>query len=353
MTPSFSTDDPLLLLEPIRRLHELIRGAVVEACERSAVETLASVEREEEGDTIYAVDRVSEELLVEFFEREVARSTPVVLIGEGLPGGEVVLPRDARAADAVWRVIVDPIDGTRGLMYQKRSGWVLTGVARNRGPETCLADIELAVQTEIPLVKQHLSDVAWAARGGGARAERFNRLTGERTPLRLLPTRSPTIEHGYAQVSRFFPGAREELAAIDEEIVLGALGPVRPGKAHCFEDQYTSTGGQLYELASGHDRFTADLRPLMEQPMRERGLSLGICCHPYDLCTELIAREAGVIVTDIDGGPLRARLAVEPDVAWAGYANEQVRAQLEPLLRRALARRGLLQGGEAGLTGGV
>jgi len=91
MTPSFSTDDPLLLLEPIRRLHELIRGAVVEACERSAVETLASVEREEEGDTIYAVDRVSEELLVEFFEREVARSTPVVLIGEGLPGGEVVL----------------------------------------------------------------------------------------------------------------------------------------------------------------------------------------------------------------------------------------------------------------------
>jgi hypothetical protein len=160
--------------------------------------------------------------------------------------------------------------------------------------------------------------------------------------LTLRPSQSPTIAHGYAQVARFFPGAREELAAIDEEIVMGALGPVRPGKAHCFEDQYASSGGQLYELMCGHDRFTADLRPLMGEAMRARGLALGICCHPYDLCTELVAREAGVIVTDIEGGPLRAPLAVEPDVAWAGYANAQIRAQVEPLLRAALARRGLL-----------
>ncbi|HEX8337945.1 MAG TPA: hypothetical protein VF621_14510 [Pyrinomonadaceae bacterium] len=337
------TDDPRWLLEPIRRLHGRIRAAVVDACEHSAVEALASVEREDEGDTIYAVDRVSEELIVGFFEREVAHSAPVVLVAEGLPrGGQVVLPHGALEADAVWRIIVDPIDGTRGLMYQKRSAWVLTGVAPNRGAETSLADIELAVQTEIPLVKQHLSDVAWAVRGEGAHAERFNRLTGESAPIRLRPSQSPTIAHGYAQVARFFPGAREELAAIDEEVVLGALGPVRPGKAHCFEDQYTSSAGQLYELMSGHDRFTADLRPLLEEVLRARGRALGICCHPYDLCTELIAREAGVVVTGVDGGPLRAPLSVEPDVAWVGYANGAVRAQIEPLLRAALARRGLL-----------
>jgi len=334
--------DVRTLLAPLRRLHELIRREVVEACERSEVEALAAVAREDEGDTIYAVDRISEELLIDFFEREVVPQAPLVLVAEGLPAGQVVLPRGALEEECVWRIIVDPIDGTRGLMYQKRSGWVLTGVARNRGPETCLADIELAVQTELPLVKQHLSDAAWAVRGGGAQAERFNRLTGERTSLVLRPSQSPTIAHGYAQVARFFPGAREELAAIDEEIVAGALGPVQPGKAHCFEDQYTSSGGQLYELMCGHDRFTADLRPLMEETLRARGLALGICCHPYDLCTELIAREAGVIVTDIGGGPLRARLSVEPDVAWAGYANEQVRAQVEPLLRAALVRRGLL-----------
>jgi fructose-1,6-bisphosphatase/inositol monophosphatase family enzyme len=353
MANTFSTDDPLHLLEPLRRLHETIRAAVVEACEHSALESLASVAREEEGDTIYAVDCVSEELLVEFFEREVAGSVPLVLIGEGLPEGKVVLPHGASEASAPWRIIVDPIDGTRGLMYQKRSGWILTGVARNGGDETSLADIELAIQTEIPLLKQHLSDVAWAVRGGGAHAERFNRFTGESTPIRLRPSKAPTIEHGYAQVARFFPGAREELAAIDEEIVLGALGPVRPGKAHCFEDQYASSGGQLYELASGHDRFTADLRPLMEASLRARDLALGICCHPYDLCTELIAREAGVVVTDLYGGPLGARLAVEPDVAWVGYANAQVRAQIEPLLRAALARRGLLREEWMGRVSGV
>jgi fructose-1,6-bisphosphatase/inositol monophosphatase family enzyme len=346
-------DDLRALLSPLRRLHELIRDATVKACEELAVESLASVAHEEEGDTIYAVDRVSEEVLLEFVEREIASSTPLVLIGEGLPDGEVVMPRDAQASDAVWRVIVDPIDGTRGLMYQKRSGWVLTGVAPNRGPGTSLADIALALQTEIPLVKQHLSDVVWAIEGEGAFGERFNRINGERTPLNLRPSQAASIEHGYAQVARFFPGAREELAAIDEEIVLGALGPVNPGKAHCFEDQYASSGGQLYELMSGHDRFTADLRPLMERELRKRGLKLGICCHPYDMCTELIAREAGVLVTDVRGAPLRARLAVEPDIAWVGYANARLREQIEPLLHSALERRGLLDQPKAGKVSDV
>jgi len=253
-----------------------------------------------------------------------------------------MLPRGLPEVEAVWRLIVDPIDGTRGLMYQKRSAWILTGVAPNRGPETSLEDIELAVQTEIPLVKQHLCDTVWAIRGAGVQGERINRLTAERSPLHLQPSRSPTIEQGYAMIARFFPGVRDVLAAIDEEIVRGALGPALPGKANCFEDQYTSSGGQFYELMSGHDRFIADLRALMGPVFAERRLPFGICCHPYDLCTELIARELGVIITDLRGGPLRARLAIEPDVAWAGYANEQIRAQIEPLLQGALKNRGLL-----------
>jgi len=331
----------------IQKLHETIRDGVVEACERSATATLAAVAREEEGDTIYAVDRVGEDLLVDFCEREIASLFPTVLIAEGLADGKIVLPRGTQESEAALRIIVDPIDGTRGLMYQKRSAWILTGVARNHGEQTNLSDIELAVQTEIPLVKQHLSDCLWAMRDAGAHAERYNRLTGERKQINLQPSREPTIAHGYAEVVRFFPGAREELAAIDEEIVLGALGPTQPGKAHCFEDQYASTGGQLYELLSGHDRFIADLRPLMQKSLNHRGLVLGICCHPYDLCTELIAREAGVVVTDIHGQPLRARLAVEPDVAWTGYANAAVREQIAPLLRHALSRRNLLKASDA------
>jgi fructose-1,6-bisphosphatase/inositol monophosphatase family enzyme len=332
------------LLEPLLRLHAQIRDAVVQACEAAALETLAGVAEEQaEGDTIYAIDRVSEGVLVDFVAREIAGKAPVVLLAEGLEHGQVVLPRGTREEDAAWRILVDPIDGTRGLMYQKRSAWVLTGVAPNRGPATSLRDIVLAVQTEIPLVKQHLADVLWAVRGEGAHAERIDRLTGERRPLTLRPSRAPTIAHGFAMIARFFPGAREELAAIDEEIVRGALGPVQPGKAHLFEDQYISSGGQLYELMAGHDRFVADLRPLLERVLARRGLALGICCHPYDLCTELIARELGVSVTDAAGRPLDAPLDVHADVAWAGYANAAVRAQVEPLLQAALARRGLLK----------
>ena len=334
--------DARSLLEPIRRLHEEIRNAVVAASERVSLEDMARVAKEESGDTIYAVDEISETMLAESLERTVAARAPVILIAEGLPTGHVVLPRGASEQDAVWRIIIDPIDGTRGLMYQKRSAWILTGVAPNRGPETNLQDIELAVQTEIPLVKQHLMDSLWAVRVEGAHAERTNRLTGERRTLPLMPSRAKSIAHGFAMIVRFFPGARDVLAAIDEEIIRGALEPIRPGKAHCFEDQYISTAGQLYELMSGHDRFIADLRPYAEKVLARQGLALGLCCHPYDLATELIAREAGVIVAEPTGGPLRARLALEPDVAWAGYANEHIRAKIEPLLIEGLRRRGLL-----------
>jgi fructose-1,6-bisphosphatase/inositol monophosphatase family enzyme len=333
--------DATELLEPIRRLHAGIRDAVVAACEDAALEDMSAISRDDAGDTLYAADRVSEERLVDFFAHEIAPRNPLVLIAEGLEGG-MVLPRGTDEGDALWRVIVDPIDGTRGLMYQKRSAWILTGVAPNRGAATTLEDIVLAVQTEVPLVKQHLSDSLWAVRGKGAHAERYDRLTGRSAPIRLRPSSADTIAHGFAMISRFFPGAREELASIDEEVVMGALGPVRPGKAHCFEDQYISTGGQLYELMAGHDRFVADLRPLLEHSLAARGLPLGICCHPYDLATEMIARELGVVVTDAAGEALRAPLDVASDVTWVGYANPAIRAQIEPRLQAALRRRQLL-----------
>lgn len=336
-------DEMVTLLGSVRRLHEQIREAVVKACAENTLDEMAQIAKEEEGDTIYAIDRVSEELLVAYFSQEVAVHTPIVLVAEGLSGGQLVLPVGTPATEARWRIIVDPIDGTRGLMYQKRSAWILTGVAPNKGAATNLQDIELAVQTEIPLVKQHLSDVVWAIAGQGVQAARFNRLTGEKRPLFLHPSRAHTIAHGFAMISRFFPGARAELAAIDEEIVQGALGPVQRGKTHCFEDQYICSGGQLYELMAGRDRFVADIRPLMEKVLAQRGLALGICCHPYDLCTELLARELGVIVTDEYGAPLSAPLSVEADVSWVGYANAAIRQQIEPLLQQALRKRDLLE----------
>ncbi len=90
---------------------------------------------------------------------------------------------------------------------------------------------------------------------------------------------------------------------------------------------------------AGHDRFIADLRPLFEQ---RRAGGPALCCHPYDLCTELIARELGVIVTNAEGGPLDAPLDVASDVSWVGYANAQLRHTVEPVLRQSLRARGWL-----------
>ena len=85
------------LLPPLRELHDQIRDAVVTACEQTALDQLATIAKEQAGDTIYAVDKISEELLVDFFTNEIARQTPIVLIAEGLePGGLAVLPRDSR-----------------------------------------------------------------------------------------------------------------------------------------------------------------------------------------------------------------------------------------------------------------
>jgi fructose-1,6-bisphosphatase/inositol monophosphatase family enzyme len=332
--------DARRLLPAILALHDRIRASVLQAFAAQQRDELAGVAHDEEGDTIYAVDRVSEAALVEGLA-EVAREEPLVLVAEGLPAGGLTLPVGTPEADCRWRLLVDPIDGTRGLMYQKRPAWILTGVAPNRGALTRLRDIALAIQTEIPLLKQHLCDQLWAVRGEGVQAQRIDRLTGVVTPLALRPSQTGTLAHGFSSVSRFFPGARDVLAAIDDEVVTEVMGPGVAGKAACFEDQYLSTGGQLYELMAGHDRFIADIRPVMAPLLAKRGVAHPLCCHPYDLCASLIATEAGVRLTDAGGNELDAPFDLDADVSWVGYANDQLRARVEPALLGALARRGL------------
>jgi hypothetical protein len=346
----------------IRAVHDAIRDQVVAACETTSAEGLSAVVAQEGGDTVFAIDRVSEAVLVDRFA-DIARDWPCLLIAEGLGAdGRLVLPRGSDPAAVEIVVIVDPIDGTRGLMYQKRPAWILTGVAAMPGAsdladradhgarEPSLTDIALAVQTEIPLVKQHLCDQLWAIAGQGAQAERFDRFDGDRvgggvrTPLALRPSAATTLLHGFGGVARFFPGAREELAAIDDAVAAALLGPPRAGIAQTFEDQYISTGGQLYELMVGHDRWIADLRPIVEVVLRRRGQSLGLCCHPYDLCTALIAREAGILITDGRGGEVDAPLDVNTDVGWIGYANATLRDQIAPVLAAILRERALIEG---------
>jgi fructose-1,6-bisphosphatase/inositol monophosphatase family enzyme len=335
-------DEPALL-HAIKAIHEAIRAEVLAACARASTEDMAAVTGKQAGDVIYGVDRVTERVLVDRFAA-LAKTWPCLLVAEGLGvSGRRVLP-DGTPESAVEIVaIVDPIDGTRGLMYQKRPAWILTGVAPYRGGRETLADVGLAVQTEIPLLKQHLADTLWAVSGDGARAERLDLASGARAPLTLRPSRATTIAHGFGGLAKFFSGTRGELAAIDDAVVARVLG-ARGDDADplVFDDEYLSSGGQLYELCVGHDRWTADLRPLLQPARRAAGRAPIFCAHPYDLACELIAREAGVVVTDPRGGPLAAPLDVTSDVGWVGFANAELARTVGGALAAELRARGLL-----------
>lgn len=330
-------------LQRIKRIQCAMRDALVAEMRSASAAQLATVAYDGSGDTIYAIDRTIEHVLLDECRRWAAEEHPLVLIAEGLgESGEVVLPDGAAASDAPLRLIVDPLDGTRALMYDKRSAWILAAAAPNRGPTTSLADIVVAVQTELPTTKHYLADVLWAVRGEGAQGERHNLLSGALQPLAFAPSRAADLRHGFASLTKFFPGRKAVTSEIEDALIREVNGLEAAGKVRVFDDQYVSTGGQLYELMVGHDRFNGDLRPALMAAQHLPGDAPGMAAHPYDICTELIAREAGAVVTDLRGRPLHDVLSVQGDVAWLGYANEGLRALLEPVVQRLLQQYGLI-----------
>jgi hypothetical protein len=333
--------NPQAIVDRLREFQRTVRDVVIKS---HSAGSLHEVSRVSSADTIYKIDTDVDPILEAFCE-EWGKTTPLVLIAEGLEGPDgkeaehVVFPHGANESDAKIRVIVDPIDGTRGIMYDKRPAWALAGVAPNKGPATRLRDIEIAVMTELPTSKMGWGDVLWANRGAGASGVReplHPSGRGTSVPLRLVPSRSDRIDHGFAMISNFFPGTKVLASELMEYLVRNLIGEADVTRATIFEDQYISTGGQFYELIVGHDRLNADLRPafyrLQNQPE-------GLCCHPYDCATLLIAEEAGVVITDQKGAPLDGPLDTTTGLSWVGYANAQLRQRIEPLLLDFLKRK--------------
>lgn len=305
----------------------------------ASIEASAAVTGVLGGDVIYHIDRKGEELLVEWCEEQ-SRTVPFLLIAEGISeSGERVFPADADPETVPYRVIVDPIDGTRGLMYDKRSAWVLTGVAPNRGAGTSLSDLRWAVMTEVPTTRARYADQLWGEVGQDTLGMTYDLVSEVPTavrPARLSPSRARDLRHGFACIVKYFPGGKELTSRLEEALFAELLGPPEAGIPQVFDDEYISSGGQLYELMVGHDRFIADLRPVILPLAGEVNQAALLTAHPYDLCTELLARGAGVIVTGADGGPLDAPLNVSQPVAWIAYANRELQEAIEPVLQRLL-----------------
>ncbi|HZC04953.1 MAG TPA: inositol monophosphatase [Ktedonobacterales bacterium] len=320
----------------LRRLGERLREGVSAGLRAESIERLASATGERGGDVIYRLDEHGETALFAVCE-EWAREEPFLLVAEGLEQGQRTFPAGADPHRLAFTLIVDPIDGTRGLMYGKRSAWALLGIAPapRAGHWPTLADITLALQAELPTPRAALADTLWAQAGQGAQGETRDLRTGATTPFTPRPSAATTLAGGFASMVKFFPGVKAQTATLEEAMFEELLGPPPADAPQVFDDQYISSGGQLAELMLGHDRFVADLRPLLAAP----GQTVSLSAHPYDLGAELIAREAGVIVTDPWGRPLAAPLDTHTPVAWVGYANTTLRDTIAPILHRLLRER--------------
>jgi len=318
-----------------------IQRRVGDARRDRSSEDLASIAAVTPSDTIYQIDRVSEEAILAWFEQHWPPAWPVELVMEGTsdgPEGSPRIPRGASDEQLRFVCIIDPIDGTRTLMHDKRSAWVLSAVAPFHAERPArLRETFVAVMTELPPSKQQLADQVSAVRGAGRAglvAERVDLRSGSRERFEPRPSRASDLRHGFAAFARFFPASKALIAEFEASLFERLYGPPGDGAPLVFDDQYICTGGQFYELLVGHDRMLGDVRPLAFEKLGQHG---AIPCHPYDACTALILEEAGCRLTAPDGSPLDFPLDTLTPVSWVGFANAALEAHVRPALDGALA----------------
>ncbi len=313
-------------------LGDHIRQSVLTARNEKSSEVLAGVAAETAADTIYAIDKISEQAIGEWFDAHWPAHEPVQVVMEGIEE-EFCFPRRTKVPDTKWKCLIDPIDGTRGIMYDKRSAWALGGIAPQRGDATMLSDIVAAAMTELPTTKQWRSDQLSAVRGGGVVATATNVLDGSVSPLSLQPSTATDFRHGFSWMAKFFPEGRTLTAQIEERLWDEIVGLGRDASPTVFDDQYISTGGAFYELIAGHDRMVGDLRPLVYAQL---DLESSLVCHPYDVCAALLLEEAGVVYEHPLGGFPDAPMDTISGMTWVAYANSTLAATARPVLQKVL-----------------
>ena len=283
-----------------------------------------------EGDVVFKIDKYSSDLIMDYFSKW-GEETPLILIDEEF--GTLHFPKGLEQDDYKLRIILDRLDGSREIAFDLRTAWILTGAAINKGEKTSLNDIFVAMQTSIPTTREYISEVLISEDGKKPILERFNILKNKvEEVLSLTPSKAKTIKYGKVSVVNFFPGAKKEIGEFEDKLFFKLFGPVKKNQALAYNDQWICSAGQSYALATGKYRFVADLRPLTERILNKRDEKLGLCCKPYDICTKRIAVDAGCIITDEHGNDLNPRLDTVTNLTWAGYANKNIRNEVEPVL---------------------
>lgn len=180
--------------------------AILEARNEHSTDQLASISEQTAADVIYAIDTIADQALHQWFSTNWPHEHPVQIIMEGIEDDEVcTYPSGTPVKDTVLKCIIDPIDGTREIMYDKRSAWILTGLAPQRFESNSLQDIQIAAMTEIPTSRQWRADQISASRGEGLQCQALDvRNDYTATTTILHPSDATDVRHAFGTIIRFF-----------------------------------------------------------------------------------------------------------------------------------------------------
>lgn len=289
------------------------------------------------GDATFAIDVVAEDAVLRWFEA-VACWSPLSLMTEDV-GWRHRGPRPGAApgTDSVElpdfdhggpRIALDPIDGTRNVMHDLRSAWVVVSFAGPGPRQPRMTDISLGLLSEIPDTRTRIAREFDAVQGEGASVLTIEShpATGDASrsePEALRVDEDPRLDRGYFPFFGYEPDGRRQAQLLAARVI-GRVGSKDPSfdPTTVLDDQYISSGGQLALLCLGTYRAIIDARP----SLNERHGAPQQTAKPYDVAGAiLIAREAGCTVTRANGSPIDFPIDVTTHVEFAAFHNEATR----------------------------
>jgi len=323
------------------QLRVATRGALLRAIESDTLDLMARPVGHGAGDVTFGLDVPAERQLDRWLA-EVARREPISLLtedsgwrhfGPGKRGKPVALADFDHGGP---RICVDPIDGTRVLMTDLRSAWSVIALAGPGQGAPRFSEVAVGVLSEIPDSRAASFRRFSAWRGAGCRL--VEHTLGNR-PLHAprVPTtgKNDRADHGFFPFFRYAADQRPALAAIEAAFFARLAAREGAEVRTCYDDQYTSNGGQLALLALGSYRMIADLRAWDA----ERRGRASLTSKPYDVAGAILcAREAGCVVETAGGGELDFPLDAETPVSFVGWVNAATRKRLRKHLTAAMRR---------------
>lgn len=332
---------------------EELAAALVASCRRQVLaaaragvgfESLARVAGQGVGDTTFGLDLEPEAIVARWAEALACRAPLSILTEDSgwrhlgpSPGGFRELDEFDHGGP---RVVVDPVDGTRNLMFDLRSAWAGIGIAPAGPAPPRLRDLTLGLVQELPTSRAGLALQLFGHLGPGTATceQRLFALsdTGLGEELDRKPLVADTdarVDRGFFPFFRYHPAGRVALAQLEQAFFERLQRHEGAQLRDVYDDQYISNTGQLVLLTQGKYRMIADLRATMAA----RASDPSVSAKPYDVAGAVVcARAAGAVVDGAEGQPLDTPLDASTPVAFVGYTNQATAERLRPHLAAVL-----------------